>query len=514
VSSVYLQAAHRLLDGAIHDARRALVKASRPATVRRAKAIAAALGPMADDLADYFEGMAGRIRISKALDLDADDVLDWKDEAKRLREVIGRWYVTLGQDAYEAASEELAISVPWDVDQPGVREILAELGKRVTEVTDVSRKKVGRMVTAAIERGYNLDQLVNGVEDSSFGGLRALVEGWASTPQGRAGSRAALIAVTETATAYNLAGLTAYTDSGIVKVVEVFDGEGCGWLNHDDSDKANGTLRSVDEAVEHPIAHPRCQRAFGPTTEEGVAAKPKPVRTFADGDEAGRYFQKTYGDVWSGEGGTGKHGIEAAEDYTTSGYGWTNARLRGESVNDWIEFDDADEIAAAERRADFIQGELDRLMAKPGAVVQEDVYVYRGLFEEAGERSGAKLIFGTTDYASLVGKTMTEPAYMSTSVDAAMRKIAQGDIQIQLTVPKGARGLWLRPVSQIKEEAEFLLDRGARYTITNVEKIRRTDEAIEALRGAGITEDLEFAWKIEATVLPPSPAVLASGGPG
>lgn len=265
-----LEIARTLLSAAIADGRRTLIKGAAVATQRRrAKAIAAVLEPMADEVAAYFEGMAGRMRIRKALAKigDADSVLDWGDEEKRLREVIGRWYLPLGEEAYASASDELAVNVPWDVSEPGVKSVLATLGRQVTAVTDTSRAKVQAMVTAAIDRGYSTDQLMRGVADDGFGGLKGLVGSWASTPTGRAGSRAALIAVTESATAYNSAALGAYADSGVVKLVHVFDGEGCGWRRHDDDDKANGSQRTLDEATEHPIAHPRCQRAFGPLTE-------------------------------------------------------------------------------------------------------------------------------------------------------------------------------------------------------------------------------------------------------
>lgn len=61
--------------------------------------------------------------------------------------------------------------------------------------------------------------------------------------------------------AYNLGALNAAKQLGI-EVVEVFDGPGCGWTRHDDSDGANGSLRTVQEAMAYPTAHPHCQRSF------------------------------------------------------------------------------------------------------------------------------------------------------------------------------------------------------------------------------------------------------------
>ncbi|MFE6126732.1 hypothetical protein ACFQ6Q_00445 [Streptomyces sp. NPDC056437] len=46
--------------------------------------------------------------------------------------------------------------------------------------------------------------------------------------------------------------------------LEVRDGAGCGWTSHEDPDAANGTLRTVQDALAHPSAHPHCQRELLP----------------------------------------------------------------------------------------------------------------------------------------------------------------------------------------------------------------------------------------------------------
>ncbi|MGW6238392.1 hypothetical protein [Streptomyces sp. NPDC055094] len=77
----------------------------------------------------------------------------------------------------------------------------------------------------------------------------------------RAWAEAATLA--KSAVAYNAGTLNRTRQAG-VSVVEVFDGFDCGWTSHRDPDKATGTLRTVEEAAEWPISHPRCRRAFGP----------------------------------------------------------------------------------------------------------------------------------------------------------------------------------------------------------------------------------------------------------
>jgi hypothetical protein len=46
--------------------------------------------------------------------------------------------------------------------------------------------------------------------------------------------------------------------------VAVRDGADCGWTSHDDPDRADGTLRDIDDALAHPTAHPHCIREFRP----------------------------------------------------------------------------------------------------------------------------------------------------------------------------------------------------------------------------------------------------------
>lgn len=46
--------------------------------------------------------------------------------------------------------------------------------------------------------------------------------------------------------------------------LEVRDGHGCGWETHGDPDTAHGTVRTIQDALAHPLAHPRCRREFVP----------------------------------------------------------------------------------------------------------------------------------------------------------------------------------------------------------------------------------------------------------
>ncbi|MEU5660080.1 hypothetical protein ABZ802_31355 [Streptomyces sp. NPDC047737] len=56
---------------------------------------------------------------------------------------------------------------------------------------------------------------------------------------------------------------TAYEQLSCTRV-QVRDGADCGWTSHQDSDLADGTYRSIDDALAHPVAHPNCVREFLP----------------------------------------------------------------------------------------------------------------------------------------------------------------------------------------------------------------------------------------------------------
>lgn len=46
--------------------------------------------------------------------------------------------------------------------------------------------------------------------------------------------------------------------------MECIDGPECGFVSHEDTDHASGTIRSLDDAAAYPIAHPGCIRQWAP----------------------------------------------------------------------------------------------------------------------------------------------------------------------------------------------------------------------------------------------------------
>ena len=93
------------------------------------------------------------------------------------------------------------------------------------------------------------------------------------------------LARTISANAYNEGAFTQLEQDGI-EWAEVSDGPDCGWERHDDSDKANGTVRKVSDCREHSLSHPRCARSFSGRPDVTSAAQAKQARRFSPEEQA------------------------------------------------------------------------------------------------------------------------------------------------------------------------------------------------------------------------------------
>lgn len=65
-------------------------------------------------------------------------------------------------------------------------------------------------------------------------------------------------------TAANTAAACTALDELGTEWVEIRDGRGCGWRDHQDPDKADRTLRTVQDALAHPTSHAHCVRELLP----------------------------------------------------------------------------------------------------------------------------------------------------------------------------------------------------------------------------------------------------------
>ncbi|MFD7769838.1 phage minor capsid protein [Streptomyces sp. NPDC059787] len=134
-------------------------------------------------------------------------------------------------------------------------------------VREAARKEVPQLAvghTTALQAARDLADRLAAEHQLTYviyrNGARMPVRAWAESAT-----------LAKSAVAYNAGTLNRASELG-VRFMEVFDGRGCGWTHHRDPDKANGTIRSVEEAAAWPISHPRCQRAFGPRPDLGKPA--------------------------------------------------------------------------------------------------------------------------------------------------------------------------------------------------------------------------------------------------
>lgn len=141
----------------------------------------------------------------------------------------------------------------------------------------------GRRVLRGLARASARNMLLEGVPAGSAGReleRAAAREGlwsvrYANGARHGIGDYADTLARTVSAEAYNDGTFTQAEADGF-GWMEVFDGPDCGWTSHQDPDKANGTIRRLEDCQAHSLSHPRCARSFAPaphvTSETEAAA--------------------------------------------------------------------------------------------------------------------------------------------------------------------------------------------------------------------------------------------------
>ncbi|MFI9149490.1 hypothetical protein [Streptomyces sp. NPDC053367] len=197
------------------------------------------------------------------------------------REFVQRQLPHLYEEGARAAAEALDVTFTWttfhrDALQSLASDSYADFLHRSQEaermanrfyraVREAARREVPLLTTGnmtAKQAATNLarrlaaDHKLNHVVYRN--GARVPVRAWAEAAT-----------LTKSAVAYNAGTLNRTRQAG-VSSVEVFDGSDCGWTSHHDPDKAVRTVRTVEEAAEWPISHPRCRRAFGPRPDQSA----------------------------------------------------------------------------------------------------------------------------------------------------------------------------------------------------------------------------------------------------
>lgn len=177
--------------------------------------------------------------------MDPEDLLT-DDDFAPLREALINAWVEAGASAFDLVRAQLGKSeddLPYDTDRPAVRRMFDKIGDRVKGIEGTTRDRLGTMIERGVNEGLSMGDLAKLIEADESGAFNS--------------ARAMMIARTETGTAYNLMSLAGYKEGGVEKVL-IFDGDGCGWDEHDDTDLADGSVRTLEDAEDHPLAHPNC----------------------------------------------------------------------------------------------------------------------------------------------------------------------------------------------------------------------------------------------------------------
>lgn len=179
-------------------------------------------------------------------------------------------YAQIGDATFQAVSDQLGVTVGWNLDDPYALALLDAGGTNagLVDIDGQTQDAIFQALQDGRDNGDGIPALMDRIQQYVSGD--ALYPGIAAEQGSDAAARyrAQVIARTETRNAQNLSSILAYQKSEIVGGVLVFDGDGCGWRSHDDPDIADGSQRTLDEAYNQPLAHPQCVRAFAPIVRE------------------------------------------------------------------------------------------------------------------------------------------------------------------------------------------------------------------------------------------------------
>jgi hypothetical protein len=210
------------------------------------------------------ESPAVRVRRVKAFAAEAAALLE--PLAARVDDLTRHAVTSIAAAAAAATAEDLAAEVTRftavdAVVELAAKQLAADLHAAVDHYLLTARAVARELQRAAPATGTAREMEVALERTLRDRGLAAVVY--------RDGSRhglaeyARMAVRTSLAETWQRATFAAMRDAG-AGWVEVVDGAGCGWTRHDDPDKANGSIRSLDDAESYPLAHPNCGRTSYP----------------------------------------------------------------------------------------------------------------------------------------------------------------------------------------------------------------------------------------------------------
>ena len=202
----------------------------------------------------------------------------------------------------------------------------------------------------------------------------------------------------------------------------------------------------------------------------------KKFKKFHDGSEVNEFFyyddekrgvlykkNSTYG-KWLKELSDDER--ECVLDYTAGGYGDINDYFR--KRGSWKEIN----AELINEKAEHIDSAIERFELKDNIVVQ------RGVMEDALDEVIDK--FNITDNSEFVGKIFHDEGYVSTTALIGNPVATKKPVLFEISIPSGTgRGAYVNELSGYTDaEYEFLLKRGADYTITGIEENSETSQLI------------------------------------
>lgn len=175
------------------------------------------------------------------------------DDGAQLATLLRRYYVLILASGYADGAQQCSVDLAFDVANERVQEVLGDLLTRAKGMAETTREDIRRLIGLAAEEGWSNEMLADEI----------LARAASISPV-----RAAMIAATETATAYSRGSLLAYADAGV---------DESEWLTAED-EKVCPICAPLDgkraalgaefaPGIRWPAAHPNCRCSLLPVVK-------------------------------------------------------------------------------------------------------------------------------------------------------------------------------------------------------------------------------------------------------